>query len=59
MQKVINGVLMGMTQDELAQAALDAAEYEARAPNAAIDAQIQALEATVTQRRHSGADSRP
>jgi len=51
MQKVVNGVLMDMTQDELAQVALDAAEYEARATNTVIDARILALEASVTQRR--------
>ena len=50
MQKVVNGVLMDMTQDELAQAALDAAEYEARTPNAAILAQIAVLEALQTPR---------
>ena len=51
MHKIVNGVLVDMTQAEVEQAAVDAAQAEMLAVNAALDAQILALEATVTQRR--------
>ena len=51
MKKYVNGVLIDLTAEEVAQAEADAAQAERAAVNAARDAQILALEATVTQRR--------